>query len=205
MGDFMKMSRMNIANVLHRMVDLLGSGRLGVDLSVHSNRGQEGMKFLGKIYAKVIEFRVDKFDSGTKSNMDSIFVDQFGRRRGVLLSDVHLQRVFILVGAGVSPAVMFFVNERKFALYPELASVESGVLDEHGILAGELRASDWSEFFADFEGEERMFDMPSDSTRLHWNKSYFINQFDLTENKCVITITVRGSMQYVLSFWNAKY
>ena len=163
------------------------------------------MKFLGKIYAKVIEFRVDKFDSGTKSNMDSIFVDQFGRRRGVLLSDVHLQRVFILVGAGVSPAVMFFVNERKFALYPELASVESGVLDEHGILAGELRASDWSEFFADFEGEERMFDMPSDSTRLHWNKSYFINQFDLTENKCVITITVRGSMQYVLSFWNAKY
>jgi len=204
MGDFMMMSRMNVAKVLHRIVDLPGSGLLGVDLSVYSNRGQEGMKSLGEIYANVIEFRVDKHPGGTRSNMDLKFVDQYERRRDVWLSDVYQQKVFILVGAGESPAVMFFVDERRFALYPELASVESGVLDECGTLADELRASDWEKFLADFKwGGRRMFDLPSDSARLHWNQSCYINQFDLTNKKCVITVTLGGSMQYVLSFCNA--
>ena len=96
----MMMSRMNVAKVLHRIVDLPGSGLLGVDLSVYSNRGQEGMKSLGEIYANVIEFRVDKHPGGTRSNMDLKFVDQYERRRDVWLSDVYQQKVFILVGAG---------------------------------------------------------------------------------------------------------
>ena len=109
---------MNVAKVMHRIVDLLGGGRLGVDLSVHSNSGQEGMKSLGERYKKVIEFRVVNLVGGTGSEIKAYFVDRGGKQRCMWLRDVYMQRVFILVGVGVSPALMFFLeDENGFALY----------------------------------------------------------------------------------------
>ena len=194
----------NITNVLHRIVDLMGSGRLGARLVTHYNRELEGIASLRETYGRAIVFKLDTgVYTSTKGTIKVDVIDSYGNERAMTIQDVYGKAVYILVGE-LSQAAMFFSDSWRYALYPILSSVQSVVLNECQRPKSAAVESSWAMFVADFGADRRMSGMPSGSAGFLLGSAYPLDQFDLSQRRCEIKIVFQpkegGFMRYDLVF-----